>query len=452
VNKLQHPSRPTRRLVLAAAGALAACRGSPPQEAGLQLRPAQAKLLRRALAEAPSQGFLPGRFPAGPDDRSLANASMAYASALHGHSIAERDWPQDWDIRPQPYDAKADFGRALQTDQVEAWLAALPPDQERYRQLQAGLARYLTIVGAGGWRVLAAAPTPEELFQRLAVEDPALATDRDLPEAVRRAQARYGLEPTGKVDKATLESLNVPAQARAAQIRANLERLRWLPRTPAPTRIEVNSAANTFVLFINGAPALRMLAAAGRPGDETPMLVSAIESVVFNPPWNVPDTIARKELFPKAERDPGYFSREGFVTKDDGGQTRLMQQPGPKNALGQVKFEFPNPFQVYLHDTPAKAAFTRANRSVSHGCVRLERALDLARTLLSTAPDWSAERVEEVLQSDETTRVKLPRPTPVVLNYLTAFPDAGAIAFRQDIYGWDGRLLRLLDAPGSSLA
>jgi murein L,D-transpeptidase YcbB/YkuD len=171
------------------------------------------------------------------------------------------------------------------------------------------------------------------------------------------------------------------------------------------------------------------------------MLVSAIETIQFNPAWHVPPGIARKEIFPKGR---GYLARGGFTVRAG----RLVQRPGPHNALGRVKFEFPNPFSVYLHDTPSRSAFASNHRSVSHGCVRLEKALDLARRLL---PDWPPERMDRTLASQATTTVRLAHPVPVGLYYLTAFPDQdGSVSFRDDIYGWDEELLRLLDAqaPG----
>jgi murein L,D-transpeptidase YcbB/YkuD len=195
--------------------------------------------------------------------------------------------------------------------------------------------------------------------------------------------------------------------------------------------------------FADGKLATHMLAAAGRPGgDETPILASAVNEIVLNPPWNVPQEIADQELRPKGE---AYLQREGFVTKDGPDGPRLVQQPGPDAALGLVKFSFDNPYAVYLHDTPAKAAFARSQRAVSHGCVRLAQAVSFARMLLSNEPGWSPERFDQVLASGETTHVKLTRTVPVRLLYQTAFPEGDRIAFRPDIYGWDAKVLELLD-------
>ncbi len=195
---------------------------------------------------------------------------------------------------------------------------------------------------------------------------------------------------------------------------------------------------------------MHMLAAAGKPGDETPILTSTVTSVELNPPWKVPDSIADKELFPKEKRSPGYFEREGLQVQPPGQGVKLIQKPGPKNALGQVKFQFANDYGVYLHDTPARAAFSRPQRSVSHGCVRLEKAVDLAKRLLGREPGWSDQKVDAALAAADTQQVPLTHPVQVSLFYWTAVPSAGVIGFRDDVYGWDAELVRLLDARGSS--
>jgi len=176
------------------------------------------------------------------------------------------------------------------------------------------------------------------------------------------------------------------------------------------------------------------------------MLASKIDNIVLNPPWNVPQGIAANELLPKG---PEYLEAHGFVTNETGG---LVQSPGPESALGLVKFDFPNPYSVYLHDTPSKAAFDRAGRAVSHGCVRLERAVDLANLLLRAEPGWSPQRVADVIASQQTTTVKLHNPVPVRLLYLTAVPSEGGIAVLPDLYGWDAPLLQLLDRSGAAKA
>lgn len=460
--------------------ALPACSGAdvsaPVSGEPGSLNAAQVDLMLQALSEAPSHGFRAEAF-GGPKlaervesgDRAaraeLRQATLDYARALHGHALPAAKFDKAWGLRSEAYDAEAAFRNAAKEGRLEAWLASLPPDIPQYEALRTAYARYGRLQAEGGWAPLAAegelkrgarGPEVVALRQRLAVEDPDLvkaeapeAFDPALEEAVRRAQLRYGQHVTGVADGDLREALNVPVETRLAQIRANLERLRWLPRDRPPKRIEVNSAAGQVDVFRDGQPVLSMLAAAGKPGDETPMLASQVEQVVLNPTWNVPDGIAQDEILPKGE---AYLQRMGFVRNAPGEGVMLTQQPGPQNALGQVKFLFDNPYAVYLHDTPARAAFSREQRSVSHGCVRLAQATDLARMLLEGEPGWSPERMAEVLAGDETRAVTLSEPVPVFIGYFTAYPTNIGMAFRPDVYGWDAEVLRRLDARGSGQA
>ena len=467
-------------LLVTSAGGLSGCDRPQSQAssgAARALTDEQAKVLLAALAEAPSHGFRSGAFgEQGLAERlkthdagarvQLRAAALAYARALHGRAIPARAFDANWGVRPDPYDSEAAFTAAARAGKLDDWAKSLAPASAQYQSLRAGYLAYQKIRAAGGWPPLASAqglkpgasgPAVAALRTRLAVEDPAAASaaagdrfDPALLAAVQRAQARYGQAPNGVVDKDLIEQLNVPIDGRLAQIAANLERLRWTPRAIDPDRIEVNTASGVVDVYQGNRNTLHMLAAAGKPGDESPILVSRVETVVLNPTWNVPAGIAENELRPKGE---AYLERLGFVETSDGEGTRLVQQPGPENALGQVKFLFKNKYSVYLHDTPAKAAFTKEQRQVSHGCVRLARALDLAQLLLGSQAGWSPDRLSEALASGETTEVKLPRPMQVMLSYMTAFAQAdGRIAFRPDVYGWDAEVLRRLDAerPGSA--
>ncbi|HEY8571625.1 L,D-transpeptidase family protein [Phenylobacterium sp.] len=425
------------------------------------------ELALKTLAEAPTHGFAPGSFneqrirqlseskskaDLKTRDRLLYAALVSYSEAQHGLSIPKDQFPHTWGVRPKKYDAAVSLQQAVKEKKFKDWIAAQPPAFPTYQALQKAYVDYLNVSAAGGWpevpkgvKLGATGPGVVALRQRLGVEDPLVRQvptetpfDAALAQAVSRFQAAYGLKPTGQVDGETLKALNIPVITRAAQLRANLERLRWLPREEPPTRVDVNTAAQLFVYYEDGQPKLSMLSAAGKPGDETPMLMSKIDNIVLNPPWNVPEGIAQEELYPKGE---AYLAANNFTNVDG----RLVQRPGPESALGLVKFDFDNPYAVYLHDTPAKAAFNRSQRAVSHGCVRLQHALQFAQVLLSREPGWSGDRMNQVLASRETTTVKLSKPVPVRLMYLTAFPEAGRTAFRGDIYGWDGELLRLLD-------
>jgi murein L,D-transpeptidase YcbB/YkuD len=189
---------------------------------------------------------------------------------------------------------------------------------------------------------------------------------------------------------------------------------------------------------------MSMKAVSGRPGDETPMLMSAIHSIVINPPWNVPTGIATKELWPKERANPGYLAAHGYrIIPVEGGQPRLQQASGDDSALGRFKFDFDNPFAVYLHDTPSKGGFSAFARQASHGCVRLEHPRALADALLAGDETWTPEAIDAQLEGDKTVRAKLPVQVPVFIFYWTAFAAAdGQMQFRSDPYDWDRDLLQ----------
>jgi murein L,D-transpeptidase YcbB/YkuD len=455
----QTPSAPTPSAQATSAQTTGAQRTSAPTQA----RPdaAQSRQIAEAVRAAADQGLDPAQFPADP-----AAAAIALAAAEHGQRLPRSAFPKDWAIRPAPYDAAADFQRALAENRLGPWLAGLGPPDPRYDALVRLYGRYRALAEAGGWPALAksklapgdSGAAVAALRARLAIEDPALTPapvgapavyDAALSDAVKRAQARYGLEPDGKAGPATVAALSVPAAGRLLQIRANLERWRWMPRALPAMRIELNTADASLQLFDGAAPAMVMRAIVGKPSTSTPMFRDAVHTVTFNPPWNVPASIAAKEVWPKIRRRPGYMAREGFVVRPGGG---LQQRPGPRCALGAVKFELDNPFGVYLHDTPSRSLFALSQRNLSHGCMRLAEPLDLAKRLLQGDPAWPETRINMVLLSGETTRAPLRQPVPLFVVHWTAFVDEGGqAAFRPDVYGWDADLTRALADAGRPL-
>jgi murein L,D-transpeptidase YcbB/YkuD len=351
----------------------------------------------------------------------------------------------------------------------------LPPAYAGYRQLVKALADYRAIAARGGWPVLpegpavkpgASDPRIPALRARLQAEDPAapvgpaVATAADVlapatADALKTFQARHGLETNGQLDKPTLAALNQPVGQRILQIEANMERWRWLPSQMPADRVQVNIAAAVLTYFRADQPVLSMRTASGKPGDHTPMLESRITSIVFNPPWNVPESIAMKELYPKERAHPGYFAREDIHVIKTATGVRLQQAAGPKSSLGQVKFDFDNRYGVYLHDTPSRGAFARRGRMVSHGCVRLEKPRDLAAQLLGAdgTGTWTPETIQAAIDTTETKRIPVTKPAAVLILYWTAFvgPD-GAVNFRADPYDWDHALLQRLGLIKSSNA
>jgi murein L,D-transpeptidase YcbB/YkuD len=446
-------------------------------------------ILETMLAQAPAQGFDPAAFDStaaaaqlkssdplvrGQGQARLIAQSLAYARAQHGGRMDGR-FPENWAIRPGPYDAQADFDAALAAHGLAGWAASLPPPDERYAALIKVYARYQDIAAHDGWTSLAVKPAlklgatgdrVEALRRRLAVEDaavpppayvpmppvtpPAKAVppvplyDAALAEAVARAQTRYGLNPDGAAGPGTIAALNTPVEARLGQIRANLERWRWTPREMPAYRVELNIADASLVMFDAGKPALSMRAIVGQPSKQTPMFADRILAVVFNPPWNVPADIAASEIWPKIHRDPGYMAREGFVVRPGGG---LQQLPGPECALGNIKFDLSNAFGVYLHDTPTRTLFAQDRRTLSHGCMRLEKPNLLAKRLLQDDSAWTQTRIDITLLAGKTVRAPLPAPVPLYVFYWTAFvDDEGQAAFRSDVYRWDQALLARLGA------
>lgn len=432
-----------------------------------QLSPAQASTLALLLRkDIVAQGLADAQSSDQLDNDSLVRAALDHAHAVHAGRLAEADFDRNWAMRPAAYDPMPAFKDAVEHDRLAAWIASLPPPYAGYDALVAALARYQAIAAAGGWSALTTGPDLTlgasgdrvgALRQRLALEDPQVASsgerfDAALVDAVRRAQRRYGLNPTGIVSAQTLAALNVPVDARVRQIKANMERWRWLPQELPKNRIQVNIAAAVLTVFDGDAPIASMKAVTGAPnGHETPMLQSRIHSIVLNPPWNVPAGIAAKELFPKG---PAYLAAHGFKVIGDGPNKRLQQQPG-QSALGSYKFDFDNPYAVYLHDTPSQATFNSFDRLASHGCVRLEKPAALARLLLRNDPAWTPDAIQATVDKKQTVRVQL-KPedqVAVYLLYWTAYASAnGTMNFREDPYSWDKTLASRIEKRSAAKA
>lgn len=449
-----------------------------PQPAPVQIAPVQiplpvlsaeqAQLVRRLIVQGRiAQGLRYSTteaevLPA--DDQGLARAALDYARAIHIGRLDTTDFQEDWALRPAAWDPLPGFAKAVADNRIAQWFADLTPQYEGYDNLRKGLVRYRRIEIAGGWTALAAGPDLSvgssgprvaALRARLAVEDGEGAGSGDkfdaaLKEAVVRAQRRYGLAPTGVVSTGTLTALNVPVSSRIRQIMANMERWRWMPKEMPTDRIQVNIAAAQVAVFEGDRPVMSMRGVTGKPGGgETPMLQSSIHSVVINPPWNVPSGIAAKELFPKGA---AYLARNGFKVIGTGASRRLQQQPS-HSALGKYKFDFNNPFAVYLHDTPTKGTFSRYDRLASHGCIRLERPADLARLLLEGSTQWTPDAIDGALAKGDTVRAAMPKEFAVYLLYWTAYANGtGTMNFRGDPYGWDKTLATKIEKRSAAQA
>jgi murein L,D-transpeptidase YcbB/YkuD len=418
------------------------------------LSPLERRLLLATLpsADAALHGGL--------DDVALAAAIQRRARAEAGLRVRPSAVDRFWALEPLPRDMVKEFEAARQEASLSQWLAALAPTEPRYRSLLQARDRYRAICARGGWEVLpeglplkegALDPIIPALRVRLAAEGYVVPVGREadrfdaaLAVVLAQFQARHGLAADGVLGRVTRAALDMPATARLAQIELNLERWRWAPRQLPADRIELDIAGAEAVLYRAGQPRLSMRAVVGAPATKTPMFASRLEAVVFNPPWNVPASIASREIAPKAARDPTYLSRHHYVITPNG----LQQLAGPDNALGRLKFDLPSPFGVYLHDTPSQGAFARPMRALSHGCMRLEKPLELATALLAEQ-GWTRAQVDSAVATGTTRRVSLAQPTPLFVVYRTAFVDeAGQAQFRPDVYGWDEELSgALLAAP-----
>ncbi|MCP5372466.1 MAG: L,D-transpeptidase family protein [Hyphomicrobiales bacterium] len=350
---------------------------------------------------------------------------------------------------------------------LAAFLDRLAPADPAYADLRAALARYRAVAAGGEWPTLPDGPLlrPGAADARLPALRRRLAATGDLPAtvdpaggvyapglaaAVRRFQGRHGLAADGIVGPATRAALNLPAAQRVAILADNLRRLRGHLRRVAPTAVVVNVAAADLRVMVDGVQVLRSRVIVGREDWATPLFQGAITALEFHPAWYVPPRIVRLEMLQQIRRDPDYLARHNLQVIDGWGDTariidpatidwragragtlRLRQPPGPRNPLGRVKFLFENPHQVYLHDTPRTDLFDQAKRMLSHGCVRVELAAELATVLLAPDPAWPPQAVAAALESGQTRYVRLARPMPLYLISLTAWaePD-GTVHFR----------------------
>jgi murein L,D-transpeptidase YcbB/YkuD len=358
-----------------------------------------------------------------------------------------------------------------------ALLESLLPTASEYHALVARLETLRRLRDDGGWPAIDPGSTLRngdggarvaQLIDRLRVSGdfegpPGDRFDADVDAAVRRFQARHGLTADGLVGRGSLAALNVPIQDRINQIVVNLERWRWLPETLGDHYVIVNIAGFRLDVIERGEPTMTMRVVVGRPFRRTPVFSDTIRYLVLNPSWEVPSTIATQDKLPIIRENPNYLAEQGYQLLQGWGaderiidpasvdwsavtarnfRYRLRQGPGPLNALGQVKFMFPNKFSVYLHDTPSRNLFAEDARAFSSGCIRLEAPLDLAELVLRDNPNWSRPVIDSAISGGREQTVTLRRPLPVHLLYWTVWVDENSVLqFRDDIYGRDGPVL-----------
>ena len=265
--------------------------------------------------------------------------------------------------------------------------------------------------------------------------------DRRLAAAVADFQARHSIGVDSMLGKETVDAMNVSATYRLAQVAANLERYRWMPRSLGSRYIIVNVPQFHLEAFDSGQKSLEMKVIVGQEYQDkaTPVFSDSMEFVIFRPYWNITDAIAAKEIWPKVNADPGYLAANNMEVYNDHGTRRVRQLPGPKNSLGLVKFMFPNDFNIYLHDTPNGELFKKDVRAFSHGCIRLEKPAELAQWVLG----WDADRVQQAMHDGPDNRqVNLPKKIPVYIVYFTTFVRGGQLNFGNDLYDRDSKLVQ----------
>jgi murein L,D-transpeptidase YcbB/YkuD len=406
----------------------------------------------------------------------LTSAYVAYASDMLMGQVQPQKVSQNWHTGTGTAERDSAVTHALEEADMAEALRLMAPQDPDYAALKAAYARYRKLAATGGWPPVTAnggQASLDGVRARLAVEESSDSTVAsssaapgddsasvvDAPATHRhkttghpdvlRFQRHHGLEPTGRLDAATLTALNIPAEDRARQIAANLERHRWLPRTLGSRYIYVNVPSFRLDAYDSGQKTLSMKVVVGAEyqNRSTPSFSDSMEMVVFRPYWNITPDIQAKEISPKLASDPGYLARENMEYYKDGGATRVRQRPGGKNALGLVKFLFPNDFNIYLHDTPAKSLFAKTDRAASHGCIRLEKPAELAQWVLG----WDAPKVDAAMNGGQDNRqIALPRKIPVYIVYFTAYLVDGQLYFADDLYGRDDALLQQQARPAAA--
>lgn len=396
-------------------------------------------------------------------DAAITYAFLRYASDVTSGAVDPRGSTFLWRVETRAVNAAALLDQAVRTDAPASVLEALRPAHPQYVALTEALARHRRIASAGGWPSL-----PEGARMRPGRRSPHTATlrarlqasgdfggvgagnvlDKPLAAALKAFERRHGLEPDGVVDEATLAALNVPVEDRIRQIELNLERWRWQGWTPGARSILVNVPTFELRAYQEGREVLQMKIITGTGDSPTPVFGEDMTHVVFSPHWNVPPNILETEVLPAVRRDRGYLARNDMeMVRTESGDWTVRQRPGPRNSLGLVKFVFPNPYHVYLHDTPADRLFARSRRVFSHGCVRVEKPEELARFVLAGS-EWDDGEIARAMRSGQERFVALPEPVPVTIAYFTAWVDPdGTVRFGPDVYRHDAAQQGLLPDP-----
>jgi L,D-transpeptidase YcbB len=421
-------------------------------------------------------------------DVMLTAAYVALGEDLMTGQVDPKEFNQAWHISQKEEKVDSALFRSLRAEQLDRAIGQMRPTDEAYDSLRTQLAFYRA-QSAKGWTRVPAGKTlkkgmsdsPERIaaiVSRLTEEGYTIGTTsattdsqkvadttaprppdtsktttanravfgRDISESVAEFQARHNITVTGTLNPETVDAMNVAPEFRTAQIAANLERFRWMPRALGERFIMVNVPAFKVAAYDSGRKSLEMKVIVGMEyeGRATPVFADSMEFVVFRPYWNVTPSIQEKEF---AGRDAASLAAGGFEFYNDGGQTRIRQLPGPKNALGLVKFLFPNDFNIYLHDTPNDELFKKDVRAFSHGCIRLEKPDEMAAYVLG----WDLDRVHAAMNGSDNRTVTLKQKIPVYITYFTTYVMDDKLYFGNDLYKRDNEMVDRV-APGAILS
>ncbi len=411
-------------------------------------------------------------------DLRLTRTFLTYGSHLYSGRLDPAAVDSGWFIKERRTGADSVLLISMKQKTFKDMMSPLLPRQAQYGELVSALAEYHRIAMRGGWSPIPVRPRfklkPDEsdsivplVRRRLAVtgeyaEKPVVDSmlyDSTLVASVIRFQDHYGLETDSAIGAGTLSAMNVPVDMRIGQIELNMERYRWLPDDLGQRYILVNIPDYHLHAYDEGKEVFTMRVVVGKDYENpTPVFADSMSYIVFRPYWNVPQRIIKEEIIPLTKKDPSYITKHDYEilrgrelvdpesidwARVDTAHFRfqIRQKPGPLNSLGLVKFMFPNQFDVYLHDTPARSLFRRAGRAASHGCIRVEKPELLAQYALARNPDWDSKKIHEAMIQEEPQQVSLRQKVPVYIVYFTAFVQEGIPRFRRDLYGTDERAI-----------